>query len=104
MTFDSDTSLLIAFEIKGDNAEAELEEKFENTAYEVTFETDNSGDFIIVKAANIPIKKLGDAVFAFSGANVKADDYLARIANNSEKSENLRNLCKALHAFYESAK
>ena len=48
--------------------------------------------------------KLGDAIFTYGDVQVKASDYLARIANNTERSENLRNLCKVLYAYYEAAK
>ena len=105
MTYDYDTSLLIAFRITGsyEASKAELEEKFVSDTYEVTCEKDNTGNFIIVKVANIPIKKLGEPVFTFGGVDVKATDYLARIANNPEKSDKLRDLCRGLYAFYASA-
>jgi len=105
MTYDYDTSLLIAFRITGsyEASKAELEEKFVSDTYEVTCEKDNTGNFIIVKVANIPIKKLGEPVFTFGGVDVKATDYLARIANNTEKSDKLRDLCRGLYAFYASA-
>ncbi len=105
MTYDYDTSLLIAFRITGsyEASKAELEEKFVSDTYEVTCEKDNTGNFIIVKVANIPIKKLGEPVFTFGGVYVKATDYLARIANNPEKSDKLRDLCRGLYAFYASA-
>ena len=105
MTYDYDTSLLIAFRITGsyEASKAELEEKFVSDTYEVTCEKDNTGNFIIVKVANIPIMKLGEPVFTFGGVDVKATDYLARIANNPEKSDKLRDLCRGLYAFYASA-
>lgn len=104
MTYDYDTSLLIAFRITGsyEASKAELEEKFVSNTYEVTCEKDNTGNFIIVKVANIPIKKLGEPVFTLGGVDVKATDYLARIANNPEKSDKLRDLCRGLYAFYAS--
>lgn len=105
MTYDYDTSLLIAFRITGsyEASKAELEEKFVSDTYEVTCEKDNTGNFIIVKVANIPIKKLGEPVFTFGGVDVKATDYLARIVNNPEKSDKLRDLCRGIYAFYASA-
>ena len=106
MTYDYDTTLLIAFRIKGDEnaAKTELEEKFANNKYGIACVPDNNNAFIIVKVKNIPIKNLGDAIFTFGDVSIKATDYLARIANNSDKSDNLRNLCKALYKFYESTK
>ena len=107
MTFTSDTTLLIAFKPKsGATAEqvtGELTEKFANDDYTISVDADNSGNYYIVKVQNIPIKKLGNAIFTFGEVEVKATDYLGRIANNTAKSENLRNLCKALYAFYQSA-
>ncbi|MBR1664325.1 MAG: hypothetical protein IJ696_08370 [Ruminococcus sp.] len=104
MTFTSDTTLLIAFKPKsGATAEqvtGELTEKFANDDYLLSVDADNSGSYYIVKVQNIPIKKLGDAIFTFDEVEVKATDYLGRIANNTAKSENLRNLCKALYAYY----
>ena len=104
MTYDYDTTLLIAFRIKGDEnaAKTELEAKFANDKYDIECVPDNNNAFIIVKVKNISIKNLGDAIFTFGDVSIKATDYLARIANNNEKSDNLRNLCKALYAFYES--
>ena len=108
MTFNADTTLLIAFKPKnGADAEqikTELEEKFVNGEYEVTVDPDNSGKFYIVQVKNIPVKKLGDAVFTFGEVEGKATDYLGRIANNTAKSENLRNLCKSLYNYYVEAK
>ncbi len=107
MTFTSDTTLLIAFKAKEDlseDAENELKTKFINNEYTIDVIPDNSKSFYIVRVLNIPIKKLGEPIFTFGNVDVKATDYLSRIANNPDKPDDLRDLCKSLYAYYTAAK
>ena len=99
MPHTADTSLLIAFTLN------ELRETFRNDDYKVTaFSAVVNGEqLLIVAVKNIPICKLGDALFTFDNVEVTAVDYLARIAANDEKSEEMHLLCRALYSCYQEA-
>ena len=108
MTFTSDTTLLIAFKLNDganiDTAKTEIEAKFENCSYDVTVSPDGTGKFLIAQIQNIPIMKLGTPVITVGSVEIKATDWLTRTANNTGKTTNLRNLCKALYAYYTAAR
>lgn len=83
------------------NAKAELKTKFGIGDDDIML--DGTGKYWIVKVQNIPILNLATNQFTFNNVGINAVDYLARIANDSSKDEDIKNLCKALYAYHQAA-
>ena len=112
MTFTADTSLMLAYRVNADStanqAKADVEGLLNKEGVTVntdiikegsySISPDNSGSFIILKIDNIPIKKLDTPVLTTNDMTLRATDYLAKAQLDSDN--NLKNLCKALYAFY----
>ena len=106
MTYTYDTTLLIAFKIKSgvdeNEAKSELVELFNCSADNVV--KDTTGKYWVVKVQNIRIGDLANTQFTVGNVKILATDYLSRIVADSSKSNDLKNLCKALYAYHTAAK
>ena len=103
MSHTYDTTLLIAFTITGDAADAKSEIATKFGIDEAKVEVDEKGKYLIVKAESIPVKNLANAQYTVDLVPFKATDYLGSIANNTGKDEKIKNLTKALYAYYLEA-
>ena len=106
MTYTYDTTLLIAFRIESgaDEYDAKTELVTLFGCGEDNVVKDTTEKYWVVKVQNIPICNLDNPMFTFDNVQIKATDYLARItADGSGKSDDLKNLCKALYAYYLTA-
>ena len=106
MTYTYDTSLLVAFRINSgaDKDAAKSEIASVCNVSEEAISLDTTGNYWIVTIKNIPVLGITSPQFTVNNISIIASDYLARVAGDSSKSEDLRNLCKALYAYYLAAK
>ena len=107
MTFSSDVSLLLAYEItdseRSEAVKAELESKLGSNA---TCSFDNSGKFLIVKFAGVPIKQFDNPAVTFSSdektVTVYPYHYLLKIERKYDNDSDLKKMCRGLNIFYNS--
>ena len=109
MSFESDTSLLMAFKIVGDTTFETAKEEVEKyldipqaNSYIIEVLPDKTNKYVIIRVNNIPIKKLGEVVFDYGDIPISAMQYMYKIDNSNSAGLEMKRLVHGLILLYNA--